>query len=112
MDVHVGSPLVQTKEVVVTSLDLPIGLVGLATLDVSNPGVGGPPYVVGAKIPLGVALSMNYNPPLVFKPTPDTASISALSSDSISMPPALGIPLFLSNLQVSSSLPCSIFIDR
>jgi hypothetical protein len=111
MDVHVGSPLVQSEEAVVTSLDLPTAQAGPTTLEVSNPGVEDLPYAVGAKIPLGITLSLNYNPPLVLKPAPDIASISVLPSDSISMPPTLGYPLFLCNLQVSSSLPCFTFID-
>jgi hypothetical protein len=112
MDVHVGSSLVQSEEATVTSLDLPTALAGPATLQVSNQGVGDPLHAIGAEIPLGVALSMSYNPSLVFKPALDIATISVPPSDSISMPPALGFPLFLSNLQASSSLPCFIFIDR
>jgi hypothetical protein len=112
LDVHVGSPLVQSEKVVVMSLDLPTALTGLATLEVSNLGVGDPLYAVGTEIPLGVTLSMNYNPSLVFRPALDITSTSVLTSNSISMPPALGFPLFLSNLQVSSSLSSFIFTDR
>jgi hypothetical protein len=112
MDVHVGSSLVQSEEAVVMRLDLPAVLAGSATLEVSNLGTEDPICAAGADIPLGVALSMNYNLPLTFKPAPDTAFVSALPSDSISMPPTLGFPLFLSNLQVSASLPCSIFVNR
>jgi hypothetical protein len=112
MDVHVGSPLVQSEEAMVTSLDLLDVFAGLATLEVSNSITEDLICATGAEIPLGVMLSMNYNIPLAFKPTPDTASVNALPSNSISMPPTLGFPLFLSNLQVSASLPCSIFVDR
>jgi hypothetical protein len=66
MDVHVGSPLVQSEEVVVTSLDLPAVLAGSATLEVSNLGTKDPISVVGAEIPLGVTLGMNYNLPFAF----------------------------------------------
>jgi hypothetical protein len=44
MDVHIGSPLVQSEKAVVTSLDLPTALAGLASLEVSNVGAEDPPY--------------------------------------------------------------------
>jgi hypothetical protein len=112
MDVHVGSPLVQSEEAVVTSLDFPVVLASPATLEVSNPSTEDTICAARAEIPLGIALSMNYNLPLAFKPSPDNVSVSALPSNSISMPLTLGFPFFLSNLQVSASLPCSIFVDR
>jgi hypothetical protein len=98
MDVHVGSPLVRSEEAVVMSSSFPASPTGPATLEVGGPGTKDPMGAFGAEIPLGVMLSMNYNLPLKSNPAPDTASISAFSSDSISMPPALGFPLFLSNL--------------
>jgi hypothetical protein len=101
MVVHVGSPPVQSEEAAVTSLDLPTALAGPATLEVSNPGVEDPLRAVGAEIPLGVALSMSYNPSLALKPALDIASTSVPLFDCISTPLALGFPLFLSNLQVS-----------
>jgi hypothetical protein len=101
MDVHVGSPPVQANEAAVTSLDLPTTLVGLATLEVSNSGVEDPLRAVGAEVPLGIALSMSFNLSLALKPTLDIASTSVPPFDGNSTPPALGFPLFLSNLQVS-----------
>lgn len=89
MDVHVGSPLVRSEEAVVTSHGLPAIPAGPATLEVCDPGTEDSIRAAGAVIPLGVALSMDYNLPLVFNPAPDIASVSALPSDSISMPPAL-----------------------
>ena len=73
MDVHVGSPLVRSKEVVVMSTSLPAVPTGLATLEVGDPGTEGPVSATTAEIPLSIALSMDYNLPLVFKPAPDTA---------------------------------------
>jgi hypothetical protein len=101
MDVHVGSPSVQSEEAAVMSLDLPTSLVGLATLEVSNSGVEDPLRVVGAEVPLGVALSMRFNPSLVLKPALDISSTSVSPFDGSSTPPALGFHLFLSSLQVS-----------
>jgi hypothetical protein len=101
MDVHVGSPPVQYEEPVVTSLDLTTALVGPVTLEVSDPGIEDLLHAVGAEVPLGVALGMSSNPPLGLKSALDIASASVLSFDGTSAPPALGFPLFLSNLQVS-----------
>jgi hypothetical protein len=112
MDVHVGSPLVQYEEVVVMSLGLPAILAGPTTLEVNCPGVDDQICDVGTEIPLGVTLNMDCNLPLVFKPAPDTAFVCASPSNSVSMSPVLGFPLFLSNLQVSVSLLCSTFINR
>jgi hypothetical protein len=73
MNVHVVSPLVRSKEVVVMSPSFPAVPAGLATLEVGDPGTKGPISATTAEIPLGITLSMDYNLPLVFKPTPDTA---------------------------------------
>jgi hypothetical protein len=75
MDVHVVSSLVQSEEVVVTSHDLPTALAGSATSEVSNPGVEDPLRAVGAEIPLGVTLSMSFNPSLVLKPAIDISFV-------------------------------------
>jgi hypothetical protein len=101
MVVHVGSPPVQSEEAAVTSLDLSTALAGPTNLEVSNPSVEDPLRAVGAEIPLGVALSMSYNPSLALKPALDIASTIVPLFDSISTPSALGFPLFLSNLHVS-----------
>jgi hypothetical protein len=101
MDVHVVSSLVQSEEVVVMSHDLPTALAGSATSEVSNPGVEDLLRVVGAEIPLGVTLSISFNPSLVLKPAIDIASTSVPPFDGNSTPLALGFPLFLSTLQVS-----------
>jgi hypothetical protein len=89
----------------------PISPTGPITLEVGGPGTEDSMGTPGAKIPLGVALSMDYTLPLVSNPTPNVASVIAFPSDSISMPPALGFPLFLSNLQVCASLLCSTLIS-
>jgi hypothetical protein len=104
MDVHVGSPLVRSEEVVVMSSGFPASPTGPATLEVGGPGTEDPMGAIGAEIPLDIVLSMNYNLPLESNPAPDTASISAFPFDSISMPLALGFPLFLSNLHVRAPL--------
>jgi hypothetical protein len=82
MDVHVGSPLVQSEEPVVTSP--PTALVGPVTLEVSDPDAGNLPPAVGAEVPLSDTLNI--------------VRVNAPSSDSAPIPPALGLPLFLSNL--------------
>ena len=99
MDIHVGSPPVQYEEPVLTSL--PTALVGPITLEVSDPCAGNPLPAVGAEVSLSVALGASSNPPLGFESALNIASATTPPSDSTSMPPALGFPLFLSNLQVS-----------
>jgi hypothetical protein len=84
MDVHVGSPPVQYEEPVVTSPST--ALVGPVTLEVSDSDAGNLPPAVGAEVSLSDALNI--------------ASADTLPSDSTQMPPSLGFPLFLSNLQV------------
>jgi hypothetical protein len=85
MDVHIGSPPVQSEEPVVMSP--PTAVVGLVTLEASDPDARNPPPAVGAKVSLSDA--------------PNIVSVNTPSSDQAPMPPALGFPLFLSNLQVS-----------
>jgi hypothetical protein len=85
MDVHVGSPPVQSEEPVVTSL--PTILVDPVTLEVSDSDARNLPHAVGGEVSLSDALNI--------------VPVNAPSTDSAPMPPALGFPLFLSNLQVS-----------
>jgi hypothetical protein len=99
MDVHVRSPPVQSEELVLTSL--PTALVGSVTLEVSDSGAKNPLHTVGDEVPLCVALIMSSNPPLGLESALDIASASTPPFDGTSTPPALGFPLFLSNLQVS-----------
>jgi hypothetical protein len=98
MDVHVGSPLVQSEEAVAMGSGLPTSPTSPTTLEVGGHGTDDMMGALGTKVPLGVTLSMYYNLPLVPKSAPNTASVSVFPSDSISMPPDLGFPLFLSNL--------------
>jgi hypothetical protein len=111
MDVRVGSPLIRSEEDVVMGSGLPVSQTGPVTLEVDGPGTEDLMDALGAKIALGVTLSMDYNLPLVSNPAPNTADVSAFPSDSISMPLALGFPMFLSNLQVCASLLCSTLIS-
>jgi hypothetical protein len=87
MDVHVGSPPVQSEEPVFTNL--PTALVGPVTLEVSDPGVGNPLHAVGAEVPLVVALGMGSNPPLGLKSALNITSASTPSFYGTSAPPAL-----------------------
>jgi hypothetical protein len=82
MDVHVGSPLVQSEEPMVTNL--PSALVGPVTLQASDPDAGNLLPVVGAEVsPIDVV---------------NIVPVNAPSTGSATMLPALGLPLFLSNL--------------
>jgi hypothetical protein len=56
MDVHVGSPSVQSEELVVMSP--PTALVGLVTLEANDPDVGNPPPAVRAEVSLSDAHSI------------------------------------------------------
>jgi hypothetical protein len=85
LDVHVGSPPVQSKETVVSHLSM--ALARLVTLEASVPDAGSLPPADEAEVPLSCALD------LVAADLPSSSSVSTL--------PALGLPLFLSNLQVS-----------
>jgi hypothetical protein len=96
MDVHVRSPPVQSEEPVLTSL--PISLVGPITLEVGDPNAGNPLHAVRAEVSLSVALGVSSNPHLGLESALNIASASTPPSDSTSVPPALGFPLFLSNL--------------
>lgn len=88
MDVHVGSPPVRSKEAAVTHLSM--ALAGLVTLEASDPNAGSLPPADEAEVPLSRTFD------IIAADLPSSSSISTLS--------ALGLPLFLSNLQVSQLL--------
>jgi hypothetical protein len=94
--VHVGSPLVQSEEPVVTNLSTT--LVGPVTLDTSDPDVGNLPPANGAEVSQSDALNI--------------IPVNAPSTSSASILPALGLPLFLSNLQVSRPLFHIVHADK
>eukprot|EP00267_Zea_mays_P030379 XP_008661852.1 uncharacterized protein LOC103640565 isoform X2 [Zea mays] len=83
MDVHVGSPLVQSEELVVTHLSA--ALSGLVTLEASDPDVRS----MSPADEVEVSLSRAFN----------IIPIDIPSSSSAPILPALDLPLFLSNLQ-------------
>jgi hypothetical protein len=85
MDIHVGSPLVQSEELVVTNLSA--ALIGSVTLEASDPDDRNPLPADGAEASLSHALNI--------------VTVDAPSTSSAPMLLALGLPLFLSNLQVS-----------
>jgi hypothetical protein len=82
MDVHVGSPLIQFEELVVTNLSA--ALVGPITLEASDPDARNSLPADGAEV------SPSYDFNIVPIDVPSTSSAPML--------PALGLPLFLSNL--------------
>jgi hypothetical protein len=96
MDVDVGSPPIQSEEPVV--MNLSTALVGLVTLEASDPDAGNPPPAIEAEVSPSDALNI--------------VPVNAPSTDSASMLPALGLPLFLSNLQVSQPLLLIIYVDK
>jgi hypothetical protein len=107
MDVHVGSPMPRTDDVVVTSSVVPIGLADPTTLEVSGLGTKNPMGVPGTEIPMGVssieipmgvALSLDDPDPSMLDPTHNAASVNVISFGSTSALPALKFPWFLSNL--------------
>jgi hypothetical protein len=85
MDVHVGSSSVQFEESAVTHLST--ALAGLVTLEAIEPDARSPPPADGAEVPPSHAF--------------DIIPADLPSSSNVSTLPALGLPLFLSNLQVS-----------
>jgi hypothetical protein len=99
MDVHDGSSLVQSEEPVVTSP--PTAFVGPVTLEISDPDAGNSLPAIGVEVSLSVALGVSSDPPLGLESALHIASANTPPSDSVPMTPALGFPLFLSNLQVS-----------
>jgi hypothetical protein len=68
-------------------MSFPTSLVGLVTLEASDPDAGNLPPVIEADVFLSDALNI--------------VPVNTPSTDSAPMPLALGLPLFLSNLQVS-----------
>jgi hypothetical protein len=80
-----GSPPVQSKEAVVTHLST--ALTGLVTLVASDPDAGSLPPADEAEVPLSRALDI-------------IAADLPSSSNALTLP-TLGLPLFLSNLQVN-----------
>jgi hypothetical protein len=89
MDVHAGSPLVQSEEPVMTS---PTALVGTITLEVSDPDARNPLSAVRAEVSQSDALGMSSNPPLRLESALNIASADTPPSYSTSMPLALGFP--------------------
>jgi hypothetical protein len=96
MDVHVGSPQVRSKDPVV--MNLSVAFVGPVTLEASDPDAWNLPPADGAKVSPNYALN--------------SVPVSASSTGSASMLPALGLPLFLSNLQVSRPLLLIIHVGK
>jgi hypothetical protein len=96
MDVHVGSPLVQSEDLVVTNLST--ALVGPVTLEANDPDARNlfPPH--GAEV----------SPSHAFNIVP----VDVPSTSNASMLPALGLPLFLSNLQVSRLLLLTAHVSK
>jgi hypothetical protein len=117
----------RTDEVVVTSFVVPIGPTVPTTLEVSGLGTKNPMGVYGVEIPLGVhgteipmgifgteilmgvAHSMDGSDPSMLDPAHNAASVNVLPSGSTSTLPALGFPLFLSNLQLFVSHDTSFY---
>jgi hypothetical protein len=85
MDVHVGSPPVQSEEAALTHLST--ALTSLVTLEASDPNVESLPPADEAEVPLSRAS--------------DIVATDLPSSSNVSTLPALCLPLFLFNLQVS-----------
>jgi hypothetical protein len=82
MDVHVRTPPVQSEEPVVTNM--PTALVGPVTLEAGDPDARNLPPATEAEVLPSDTLTI--------------VPINIPSLDSAPMPPALGFPLFLSNL--------------
>jgi hypothetical protein len=96
MDVHIGSPLVQSEEPVVTNLYT--ALVGPVTLEASDSDAGNPPPTDGVVVSPSDALNI--------------VPVNVASISSASMLLALGLLLFLSNLQVSRPLLLIIQVGK
>jgi hypothetical protein len=96
MDVHVGSPLVQSEDLVVTNLSA--ALVGLVTLEASGPDARNLLPADGAEASPSCALNI--------------VPVDAPSTSSASMLPSLGLPLFLSNHQVSRPLLLIVHVGK
>jgi hypothetical protein len=96
MDVHFGSPLVQSEELVVTNLS--IALVDPVTLEDSDSYDRNPLPADGAEASPSCALNI--------------VPVDAPSTSNALMLPALGLPLFLSNLQVSRLLLLTVHVNK
>jgi hypothetical protein len=96
MDVHAASPLVQSEELMVTNLSA--ALVGPVILEASDSDVRRSLPTDGAE----VSLSRAFN--IVHVDVPSTRSAP--------MPPSLGLPLFLSNLQVNQLLLLTVHVSK
>jgi hypothetical protein len=92
-NIHVGLPPVRSEGAAVTHI--PTALVGQVALDVSEPDARSLPPTGGAEVTPSHALE------IISANLPSSSHAPAL--------PALGLPLFLSNLQVSQlfALYCS-----
>jgi hypothetical protein len=99
----------RTDEVVVTSFVVPIGPTVPTTLEVSGLGTKNPMGIFGTEILMGVAHSMDGSDPSMLDPAHNAASVNVLPSGSTSTLPALGFPLFLSNLQLFVSHDTSFY---
>jgi hypothetical protein len=96
MDVHIGSPLVQSEELVVTHLSA--ALAGLVTLEASDLDVRSLLPADEAKVSSSHAFTV------VPVDIPLTSSTPILL--------VLGLPLFLSSLQVNQLLLLTIFVSK
>jgi hypothetical protein len=96
MDVHVGSPLVQSEELVVTNLSA--ALIGPVTLEASDPDARN----------LLPADKAEVSPSHAFNIIP----VDVPSTSSAPMLPSLSLPLFLSNLQVSRPLLLIVHVGK
>jgi hypothetical protein len=88
MDVHVGSPPVRSEEAAVTHLFMTFA--GLVTLEAGEPDARCLPPADGVEVPPSHAF--------------DIIPIDLPSSSKASTLPALGLPMFLSNIQVNQLL--------
>jgi hypothetical protein len=84
MDIHVGSPPVRYEEAAV--MHLSTALAGLVALEASEPDARSLPPADGAEVPPSHAL--------------DIIPTDLPSSRNVPTLPTLGLPLFLSNLQL------------
>jgi hypothetical protein len=96
MDVHVGSPLVQSEELVVTKLSA--ALVSPVTVEASDPDARSLLHADGAEV----------SPSRAFNIIP----VDAPSTSSAPMLSALGLPLFLSNIQVNQLLLLTVHVSK
>jgi hypothetical protein len=94
MDVHIGSPSVRSEEAAVTRVST--ALAGQVALEVSKPDARSLLPASGAEVTPSRALE------IVPAELPSSSHAPAL--------PALGLPLFLSNLQVSQLFALLLFI--